>query len=383
MFSSAKRAHAIHPSVPQILSQLRAEMEMTPVPEDAMDAQPGVEMETQLVRSGSKRASSTWEDCADKINVEACLNTVGECRRCDADEVLATVAGVRSEPTQVQECEVFKWRRRYKRSSLETVISTRMSHKAKRDKAQPKNLTSDCADAMRVSEHYASTPCTRTQRLTINNMVSKCRTLQPESCDTLFASVHDWLERGVWTEPPTDLRLNDGRCWQLVDALLLSSPGVSVRWSSGSTHMTTDAKHVENLVGLPKSLMPDWSTAARSVMSRGGVGAVSCLDSSEPADCQSYKAENCTDVTVSVRKEHMQVVNSCKAQEEIYLDREAVPATMNKSDAEELSQDIQTPSTVLVWIDGAWSGGPVSCKPLIADVGRLKNHAIDAPRVSR
>ena len=145
--------------------------------------------------------------------------------------------------------------RRYKRSSMETVISTRMPHEAKR-----------------------------------NSMVSKCRTRQPESCGTLSASVHDWLERGVWTEPPTDLRLNDGRCWQLVNALLLSSPGVSVR-SSGSTHMTSDAKHGKNLASLPevKSLMPEWSTAARSVMSRGGVGAVSCLDSSEPRTARATR----------------------------------------------------------------------------------------------
>ena len=117
------------------------------------------------------------------------------------------------------------------------------------------------------------------------------------------------------------------------------------------------------------------------------MAVVSCLGSSEPADCQSYKAEKCTDVTVSVHKEHMQVVNSCKAQEEIYMDQEAVPATMIKSglriEAEKLSQDIQTPCTVLVWIDGAWSGEPVSCKPPFAGAGRQKNHAIDAPRVSR
>ena len=65
MFSSAKRAHAIHPPVPQILSQLRVEMEMMPVPEDAMEAQPDVDMGTESVRSGAKRSSSTWEDCAD------------------------------------------------------------------------------------------------------------------------------------------------------------------------------------------------------------------------------------------------------------------------------------------------------------------------------
>ena len=70
---------------------------------------------------------------------------------------------------------------------METVISTRMSHEAKRNEAQPRIVIPECADDMRVSEHYASTPCTRTQRFTINRMVSKCRTRQPESCDTLSA----------------------------------------------------------------------------------------------------------------------------------------------------------------------------------------------------
>ena len=166
---------------------------------------------------------------------------------------------------------------------METVISTRMSHKAKRDKAQPRIVTPECADAMRISEHYASTPCTRTQRLTINRMVSKCRTRQPESCDTLSAFVHDWLERGVWTEPSTDLRLNDGPCWLLVKTLLLLSPGASVTWSSGSVHMMTDAKRVENLAGLSevKSSTSKLSTAAQAVMSRRGMGAVSCFGPSE------------------------------------------------------------------------------------------------------
>ena len=128
--------------------------------EDATEAQPDVEMEA--VRRGRKRTSSTW-DCADKINIEVGVNTTGKCR-CDADEVLATVIRVRSESTQMQECEVFRWCCRCNRLSKETVISTSMSHKAKRDKAQPRTVTPECADAMRVSEHYASTPCTRTQR---------------------------------------------------------------------------------------------------------------------------------------------------------------------------------------------------------------------------
>ena len=98
----------------------------------------------------------------------------------------------------------------------------------------------------------------------------------------------------------TSDRLNDGCCWQPVRAFLFLSPGASVRWSSGSVHMMTDAKHVENLAGLSevKSQMSELSTAAEPAMSRRSMGVVSCLGSSEPADCQNYKAENCTDVTV-------------------------------------------------------------------------------------
>ena len=153
--------------------------------------------------------------------------------------------------------------------------------------------------------------------------------------------------------------------------------------------MTTDAKHVESLAALSevKSSTSKLSTAAESAMSRRGMGVVSCLGSSEPADCQSHEAEKCTDITVPVRERHTPVVSSCRAQEETYMDQEAAPATMNKSglqiEAEKLSHYVQTPSTVLVWIDSAWSGEAVSCKPLFAGAGRLKNHAIDAPRVSR
>ena len=166
--------------------------------------------------------------------------------------------------------------------------------------------------------------------------------------------------------------------------------------------MTTDAKHVENLAGLPedRSSTPssrvidyeqrdvmELSTAAQAVMSRKGTGAVSRFGPSELAHRQDNEAEKCTDITVPVRERHTRVVSSCTAKEEIHMDQEAVPATMNKSglqiEVEKLSQDIQTPSTVLVWIDGAWSGQPVSCKPSFVGAGRLKSHAIDAPRVSR
>ena len=63
------------------------------------------------------------------------------------------------------------------------------------------------------------------------------------------------------------------------------------------------------------------------------------------------------------------------------------PSHMNKSglqiDGKERSQDVQTPSTVLVWIDGVWSGASVSYKQLFAGTGRLENHAINTPGVSR
>ena len=115
-----------------------------------------------------------------------------------------------------------------------------------------------------------------------------------------------------------------------MDALLLLIPGASATWSSGIVHMWTDANHVENLAGLSKveSSRPELSTAAEAAMSRRGMGVVRCLGSSEPADCQSYKAEKCTDITVPVCGRHTQVASSCKAQEEINMVQEAVPATI-------------------------------------------------------
>ena len=53
--------------LPQILSQLHVEMEMMSVAEDAMKAQPDAEMETESVQRGTKRTSSTWKTCADKV----------------------------------------------------------------------------------------------------------------------------------------------------------------------------------------------------------------------------------------------------------------------------------------------------------------------------
>ena len=140
--------------------------------------------------------------------------------------------------------------------------------------------------------HYASTPRTRALRSVISRMMSKCRTRQLESCDTLSTFFRGWLERGVRVESVKDPRLSDGWCWHLVRAVQLLSPGVSIQWSAGSAHRTADTKHVENLAVLSevKGLKPssrvtgrgqhdvlELSTAAKAVVFRGGARFASCL----------------------------------------------------------------------------------------------------------
>ena len=94
MSSSAKRAHTIPPLVSRIL--LESDVEVGPA----------------SVQRNAKRTSSMCE--ADQPGMVACLDTVGEWCDCDAGEILGqnvTVAGIRSEPTQMQKCEMFKRRR--------------------------------------------------------------------------------------------------------------------------------------------------------------------------------------------------------------------------------------------------------------------------------
>ena len=167
--------------------------------------------------------------------MEVCPDTAGECCNCDAVETLswyATVGGIRTE----QECEMFRRRHKYEKSSMQTVISTTMSHKAKRDEAQLRVVTHEYADAMRVLEHNLRT---RSLKSVISRAMSKCRRRQLESCDTLSAFFHAGLERGVRMKPPKDPRLSDGWCWQLARAFFPLSSGVSTLWFSGSVHMAT------------------------------------------------------------------------------------------------------------------------------------------------
>ena len=194
------------------------------VPEEAMEVDFDAGVEPALVRRGAKRASAMWEERADQTDVEVCPDTTGECCNRDAVETLSwytTVGGIRTE----QECEMFRRRHEYEKSSMQTVMSTTTSHRAKRDETQPRVVTHEYADAMRVPEHYASTLRTRTLQSVISRMMSKCRTRQLESCDTLSAFFHAWLEGGVQMKFPKDPRLRDGWRWQLARMFFPLSPG--------------------------------------------------------------------------------------------------------------------------------------------------------------
>ena len=183
-----------------------------------------------LVRRGTRRASSMREERADQTNMEVCPDTTGECCNRDAVETLswhATIGGIKTGQIQVQEYEMFRWCDKYGNSSMQRLISTTTSHKTKRDETQPRIVTLEYADAMCAPEQNASTLRTRALRSVISRMMSKCRTRQLESCDTLSAFFHACLERVVWVKPPKDPRLSDGRCQHPAKALPLLSPGVS------------------------------------------------------------------------------------------------------------------------------------------------------------
>ena len=127
MSSSAKRACTIPPPVSRILTQPDIEMGAVPlpVPEDAMEVDFDAGVEPVLVRRGAKRASAMWEERADQTDMEVCPDTTGECCNCDAVEILswyATVGGIETEQIQVQECEMFRRRHKYEKSSVQTVI---------------------------------------------------------------------------------------------------------------------------------------------------------------------------------------------------------------------------------------------------------------------
>ena len=125
------------------------------VPEGSMEVDFDAGVEPALVRRGAKIVSAMWEERADQNDMEVGPDTAGGCCDCDAVETLswdATVDGIRTD----QECEMLRRRHEYEKSSVQTVISTTTSHKAKRDEAQLRVVTHEYADAMRVPEHYTS-----------------------------------------------------------------------------------------------------------------------------------------------------------------------------------------------------------------------------------
>ena len=163
MSSSAKRACAIPPPVSRVLTQPDIEMGTVPlsVPEDAMEVDFDAGVEPALVRRGAKRVSAMWEARADQTDMEVCPDTAGECCNRDAVGILswyATGGGIKTGQILVHECAMFRRRHKYEKSPTQTVTSTTTSHKAKRDGTQPRVVTLEYADAMRVPEHYANTP---------------------------------------------------------------------------------------------------------------------------------------------------------------------------------------------------------------------------------
>ena len=156
------------------------------------------------------------EERADQTDMEVCPDTTGECCNRDAVETLswhATVGGIKTKQIPVQECGMSRRCHKYEKSSMQTIISTTTSHKAKRDGTQPRVVTLEYADAMCAPELHASTLRTRALRSVTSRMMLKCRTRQLESCDALSAFFHHWLEKSVRVNPPKDPRLSDGwRC---------------------------------------------------------------------------------------------------------------------------------------------------------------------------
>ena len=178
-----------------------------PVPVGTMEIDFHAGVEPALVRRGSKRASAMWEERANQTDMEVCPDTTGECCNCDAVGILgwyATVGGIETEQIHVRKCEMFRRRHKYEKSSVQKVISTTTSLKAKRDETQLRVVTHEYADAMRVPEHNANTLRTRALQSVINRVMSQCRTRQLESYDTLSAFFHAWLERGVRVKPQKD-----------------------------------------------------------------------------------------------------------------------------------------------------------------------------------
>ena len=90
-----------------------------PVPENAMEVDLDAGVVPASARRGAERASVMWEERADQTDMEVCPDTTGACCNRDAVGILswyATVGGIETEQTQVQECEMFRRRHKHEKS---------------------------------------------------------------------------------------------------------------------------------------------------------------------------------------------------------------------------------------------------------------------------
>ena len=166
--------------------------------------------------------------------------------------------------------------------------------------------------------------------------------------------------------------------------------------------MATDARCVENLAGLctVRGLKPssrvagrgqhdvlELPTTAGAVLFRRGTEVASCLRLRGLAHNLNDGVVKCMYSKVSVCEEHMLVVSSCDILEANNTVQVAPPATTDKSGlqvaAREARQGMQTPSTVLVWIDGIWNRRVALRKSIFAGAVRPRSHATETSKVDR
>ena len=170
MSSSAKRACAIPPPVFRILTQPDSGVGTVPlpVPEDAMEVDFDAGVEPVLVRKVQRKPVR----CGKNVPIKPTWKY---------DQTL-----------QVSAATVTQFKTELQSSARQRPTKPR----ERRNSARV--VTLEYADAMCAPEHCASTPHTRALRSLISRMMSKWL----ESCDTLSAFFHAWLERGVWVKPP-------------------------------------------------------------------------------------------------------------------------------------------------------------------------------------
>ena len=90
-------------------------------------------------------------------DMEAFFDAAGEFYDYYTGEILdrdARIVGIRGELTQMQEFEVFEWKRKSEKPSNEKVISTKMFHKAKGDEVRSRIVAREYADGVFALEHH-------------------------------------------------------------------------------------------------------------------------------------------------------------------------------------------------------------------------------------